>query len=122
MKGFPFVSLICLISWNADSTSGLQMIESNAYATALNFSQIHKKSLVFAEENQSVLSCGMRCNRVMQCVGFGYRKQPSSACVLVIQGVSEEPVSRDLDGFTYYHMENRGKWTLFSALILFIHA
>ena len=71
---------------------------------------IPNKSPVFEEEHLSIVSCGAKCTWESQCVGFGYRKQPSSACVLVIQGVSEEQVSMNLDGFTYYHMENRGRF------------
>ena len=64
---------------------------------------------IIAEENKSVISCGLKCFEDEYCVGFGFIRKPRTRCLVVANGFIQSQIPQSLEGYTYYSKDNKGE-------------
>ena len=91
-----------LTSANSESAKFLAKLEVAVSSIPAGHSMI-------AEENKSVISCGLKCLEDDYCVGFGFIRKPGTKCLVVINRFIQSQIPQDLDGYTYYSKDNKGE-------------
>ena len=91
-----------LTSGNPETTKFLAALE-------VDVSSIPPGHSIIAEENKSIVSCGLTCLEDDYCVGFGFIRKPGTKCLMVINRFMQSQIPPDLDGYTYYSKDNKGE-------------
>ena len=78
-------------------------------ALEVDVSSIPAGHSIIAEENKSIISCGLKCLEDDYCVGFGFIRKPETKCLVVINRFIQSQIPEGLDGYTYYSKDNKGE-------------
>ena len=91
-----------LTSANSETTKFLATLE-------IDVSSIPPGHSIIAEENKSIISCGLKCLEDEYCVGFGFIRKPETKCLVVINRFLQTQIPQNLDDYTYYSKDNKGE-------------
>ena len=89
-------------STNSETTKFLATLEVDVSSIPVGHS-------IIAEENKSIVSCGLKCLEDDYCVGFGFIRKPGTKCLVVANGFMQTQITQGLEGYTYYSKDNIGE-------------